>query len=499
MNFSKLYRIPTFQIVIPAKAGICKKGMVKLQITGFTGLIVNLLLFLLLAPSLILAQSYKIEATVLNTTDTVAYLGHHFATQRYLDDTARVVNGRAVFKGDSELVEGIYFYYTPTTYFEFLIGEQNFSLEATSPDFITSMKFKNSKTNEGFYKLQQFTSKMKAKNKLLTQAYDSANNEEEKEKIKLELKAQSKEVENYQTQLKSEYAGTFLAKIITLMQSPKVPEVPKGTKNEQLFKYNYFKNNFWNGIDISDPGLLRTPLLDAKIKEYLDNVVIQQSDSVIKEVDILIAKASKNKEAFRYLLITLVNKYESSKVIDFDKVFVHIIENYYLTGKANGWTDKETLDKLRNRVNMIKPNFLGNDAPELVLWDTLGNEVDLRDIDAEFTVLYFYSPDCGHCKKKTPLLYEFYPELVAKGVEILAVCTDTDEQEWKNFIIKDDLGWVNLADLESKTYVKYYYDIRSTPTVYILDKNKKIVLKKIDALDIPDVIDMLIKQKEATK
>ncbi len=496
MNSLKLHKIFTFQIVIPAmpspklwrskaKQGTCKKGMVKL------------LLFLLLAPSLIFAQGYKIEATVHNTPDTVAYLGHHFATQRYLDDTARVVNGKAVFEGSSDLTEGIYFYYTPTAYFEFLIGEQRFSMETTAPDFSVSMQLTNSKTNEGFYKMQRFTSKMKAKSKVITQKYDSTFSEQEKEEIKAKLKELNQEVEDYQNQLKLEYAGTFLAKLITLMQSPKVPEAPTGTENKGLFKYEYYKNNFWNGIDIADPGLLRTPLLDAKIKEYLDKVVIQQSDSVIKEVDNLIAKASKNKEAFRYILITLVNKYESSKVIDFDKVFVHIIENYYLTGKANEWTDKKTLDKLRNRVNMIKPNFLGNDAPKLVLWDTLGNEINLRDIEAEFTVLYFYSPDCGHCKTKTPILYESYPELVARGTEIVAICTDTDEKEWKDFITKNDLGWINLADLESKTNVRYYYDIRSTPTVYILDKDKKIVLKKIDALDIPDVIDMLIKQKES--
>ncbi|MCF6361172.1 MAG: thioredoxin family protein, partial [Cyclobacteriaceae bacterium] len=178
---------------------------------------------------------------------------------------------------------------------------------------------------------------------------------------------------------------------------------------------------------------------------------------------------------------------------------VHIIENYYLTGQADDWTNKETLDKLKKRVAMIKPNFLGNNAPQLVLWDTLGNEINLRDIEAKFTVLYFYDPDCGHCKKSTPILYEAYPELVAKGVEILGICTGTNEKKWKDFIINDDLGWINLADLESKTNVRYFYDIRTTPTVYILDKDKKIVLKKIDTLDVPDVIDMLLKQQEGSK
>jgi len=452
-------------------------------------------LLLALTPTFVQGQGYSIETTVNNTNDTIAYLGHHFATQRYLDDTAKVVNGKALFKGNKTLIEGIYFYYTPTTYFEFLIEDQHFKLKATAPDFINTMQVENSKMNEGFYTLQRFTNEMKAKNIALRATYDSATNEAIKEEIKAKLTTINKQVEDFQKNIKDTYSETFLARLITLMQSPKIPtEVPEGTEDPNLYKYEYYKNNFWNDIDIADPGLLRTPLLDAKINDYLDNVIVQQSDSVIKAVDMLIAQAQKNKESFRYLLITLVNKYETSNVIDFDKVFVHLVENYYLNGKANDWSDKETLDKLRNRVAMIKPNFIGKYAPELVLWDTLGFEVNLRDIKADYTVLYFYDPDCGHCKKKTPILYAAYPDLVAKGVEILAICTGTDEKKWKDFIKKDDLGWINVADIESKTYFKYYYDIRSTPTIYILDKDKKIVVKKIDASVIPEVIDQLKKQ-----
>lgn len=456
-----------------------------------------LFLSLLALPLSVFGQGYSIKTTVHNSTDTVAYLGHHFATQRYLDDTAKVVNGKAVFEGKESLTPGIYFYYTPNNYFEFLVEEQKFELEATAPDFVQSMKVKGCRLNEGFYKLQRFTSEMKAKSRPILDQYDSTATEQKKEEIKAQMDVLNQQVEDFQNELKEEYNGTLLAKLILLMQSPKVPDAPEGTEDPKLYEYLYYKNHFWDGIDITDPGLLRSPLLDAKINDYLDNVVVQLSDSVIKEVDILLTNASKSKETFRYLLITLVNKYETSPVIDFDKVFVHIVDNYYLAGMADEWTSRETLDKLKNRVAMTKPNFIGNPAPELVLWDTLGTEVNIRDIDAKYLVLYFYDPDCGHCKKKTPELYEHYGDLIAKGVEIVGVCTATDEKKWKDFIKKDGLEWINVADLDNKTYFRYYYNIRSTPTVYILDKDKKIRVKKIDALDIPAVIDQLIKQDSA--
>jgi peroxiredoxin len=355
------------------------------------------------------------------------------------------------------------------------------------------MKIKNSPINIGFYKLQEHTAKKRLKSNALKKKKDSAVTQLEKNRIDSQLKQLNIDVENYQNDLKATYKNTFFERLIILMQPPPKPII--SDKINKPSTYHYYKNNFWNSINITDPGLLRTPILNAKINDYLDNVIMQQSDSVIKEVDQLIAKASSSKEAFRYVLITLINKYESSPVIDFDKVFVHLIEKYYLTGQADAWTSKETRDQLQRRVDMIKPNFLGKNAPELILRDTLGNKINLRDIDAKFTILYFYDPDCSHCKKKTPMLYEMYPNLVAKGVEILAICTATDEKKWKDFIIKEDLGWINLADLESKTDVKYYYDIQSIPTIYILDKNKKIILKKISAEKIPPIIDTLINKK----
>ena len=111
-------------------------------------------------------------------------------------------------------------------------------------------------------------------------------------------------------------------------------------------------------------------------------------------------------------------------------------------------------------------------------------------------MLFFYDPDCGHCKKSTPLLYDAYADMQAKGVEVLAICTTTDKKRWMEFIQEFNLEWLNLADLSATTHMKYYYDVRSTPTVYILDEEKKILLKKIPTENVPEIIDQLIAQSE---
>lgn len=453
-----------------------------------------LLLILAGAISLGFSQGYSIETEIKGQTDNVAYLGHHFATQRYVDDTANVEAGRAVFEGKKDLIEGIYFYYSPKVYFEFIIEDQNFSIQGDAADVVSTAVIKGSPLNEAFYGMQRFNYEKRIASEQIRAALDSTASLEEKQMANEKLNAIQDEIKAYQNQLQAEYPNTLLDRLIRLMQTPEIPPVPAG-QDSLKFRYEYYKNHFWDGINISDPGLLRSPLLHNKIMDYLDNVVIQQADTVINEVEKLIQIAKNNDEAYRYLLISLTNKYESSPIMGFDKVFVHLVDNYYLTNQAP-WTDAETIKKLEERAASIRPNFIGNSAPPFVLQDSIGTDYDLYRINAKYTVLYFYDPDCGHCKKSTPLLYEAYAELQTKGVEVLAICTTTDGKRWKEFINEFDLNWINLADLSSRTNVKYYYDVRSTPTVYILDQEKKILLKKVATEDVPEIIDQLIASEE---
>ena len=112
----------------------------------------------------------------------------------------------------------------------------------------------------------------------------------------------------------------------------------------------------------------------------------------------------------------------------------------------------------------------------------------MYDIETEFTVLYFYDPDCGHCKKKTPELYEAYMTLRNEDVEVLAICITTDTDRWKEYIRENNFDWINLADSNNKSNFRYYYDIRSTPIIYVLDKEKKIIAKKLDASQVQSFI-----------
>jgi thiol-disulfide isomerase/thioredoxin len=221
-------------------------------------------------------------------------------------------------------------------------------------------------------------------------------------------------------------------------------------------------------------------------------------DSIIPSVDTIIIKSRANKEVFKYHVASLANYYETSNIMGYDKVFVHISETYYLTDEAY-WADSTLKEKIRERVNKIKPNILGTPAYNLVMPDTTyRNYRKLYDIKAKYTVLVFWDPTCSHCKVEVPELHHIYDSLKSKGVslEVYSVGIESDPELWKKFIKDHNLDWINVSDLYNNTNFRDYYDIYSTPVIYLLDDQKRIIAKRLDPTKVRDFIDRDMKEKK---
>jgi thiol-disulfide isomerase/thioredoxin len=171
-----------------------------------------------------------------------------------------------------------------------------------------------------------------------------------------------------------------------------------------------------------------------------------------------------------------------------DAVVVHLADRVYLAGKAP-WAAKEYIDDLRKKVERLRPNLIGGKAPELLMNSFSGYYVSLYDVKADFTIVYFWEPDCGHCKEATPVLKKYYDENKQKGIEVFAVCTHHDKEKWEKYIVDNGLMWINGWDPERLSRFDMLYNVESTPLVYILDREKKIIAKKLSVEDIGPFID----------
>jgi thiol-disulfide isomerase/thioredoxin len=456
--------------------------------------------------SLLIAQTsgkaaYTISGTLKGYKDTVCYLGYHYGDKQYIKDTTKIDSkGNFTFKGNEKLDGGIYLIVSPEKrYFEIIVpsDNQNISFETDSADFVMKMKVKNSTENELFYQYLQYINPKGREAEMLKSELEIVKEDSVKSKsVKDRISALDKDVVAYKKDFIEKHPKTFVASMFKAMQEIDVPEAPLKADGsiDSTFKYFYYKDHFFDNIDFTDDKLIRSPIYHAKLKQFFETVVVQIPDSINREADKLIEKARANKEMFKYTVWFITNTFEKSKIMGMDAVFVHMGKNYYMKGQAY-WIDSTTLAKITERVQKTEPNLIGKIAPELKVKDSLMRDVYLSKIKAEYTIIYFYAPTCGHCKKVTPVMMEMYKKMKAKSVEVLALCTEYDWEEWKKYLQENKPQWINTIDITNTSNFRNNYDIYSTPVIYLLDKDKKIIAKRIGAEQIEDIIEKDIERK----
>jgi len=210
-----------------------------------------------------------------------------------------------------------------------------------------------------------------------------------------------------------------------------------------------------------------------------------------------LSRAPKNKTLSTYTINNLTAKYERSQQMGMDAVFVHLAKNYYLTPKWKDILSEKQLAKIEERAMALDPLLIGKKAPNIVVKDTAQKKfLQLKDVKAPFTIVYIWSPECGHCKIATPKLKKIYDDYKSLGIEVFAVNNDFENDVWIKFINKHKLDWINGSDGgDFRSNFRSTYDVYSTPQTYLLDENKKILAKKMSMEALRDILDFYVKKK----
>ena len=454
----------------------------------------------------LLSQTYNIEVEIKNLGDSTVFLGYYYGDKQYAKDTLVLDSkGKGAFEGKDTLQGGIYFILVPgNMFFEIVIDKDpKFSLSTTyNGDAATLTKQLSSKGSDEmalYLDYQKFMTRqgelaIKLRDKLKTTTTD-----DESKLLKDSLQVLHNEVKAKWDIIEKEHSETLLASILLCNKEFDIPEPPKdenGTILDSSFQYNFYKKHYFDYVNFSDERLIRTQFYHPKIDRYFEKMIIPMPDTVIKESKYVLDMAMANEEVFKYTLQLLFNKYNNSNIMGMDKVFVFFAETYYLNGKAP-WADQDWLKKVEERVFDLKPNLIGNKAEEIRLVNPNDEFISMHQIKAEYTVLFFYEPGCGHCKKTTPLMKTLADKYWEKGVEVLGIYTQFKKEEWIKFIEEQELdNWINGWDPYNQSNYRHYYDIKSTPSIYLLDKDKNIIGKRIDVETVEKILEDEFKRKK---
>lgn len=478
--------------------------------------------------------SQQLKFKVTGIQDTTVHLVKYVGSKLYYADTAELKNSVVTFDG-SKQEPGILALFLPgQRYFEFIYNNEEVHIETKSPNYVENMVVKKSKENKLFL---EYIKKIKASSKKGVELSEERkaidpNDEEAMTKVTEQLDKLNDEVISFQKNLVKENPELFVSKVVKMSSDVDIPEPPRnddGSLVDSSFSYKYLRDHYFDNIDLTDDRLVNTPIIQRKLEYYYSkNMLLQHPDTLIKYITRVVDTIPTGTMMYRFFVSHLTSNFEKSKIMGMDKVVNVIVDRYYCARDGEGnfkgyWMDQEKLEELckdnKTRLRLVQ----GEVPPNLILPDSTNQKwYNLHELDNEYVVLFFWDPECGHCKKETPKLQKLYAEkLKDRNVEIYAVgkATGDDFENWKAFIRKHNLSFINVGVTEkiyqqakenpyslvpSKTTIESLnyqdtYDIYSTPRVWILDKDKKIIAKSLSIAQIESYLDRLQGFEDAEK
>ena len=437
-----------------------------------------------------LGYDIKVHIKGLKFADTI-FLARYYADKRFYQDTATIdAKGFISFADTAHLKEGMYFLLLPgQKIFDFILSPNTLSFSINEADPVKSAQFKNSPDNTAFYAYQNFFLNQKEKADTLSAQLKSANPSQKTVLTKQLSEIDSTMLVYIQDFLKTNPKSLFTA-ILKTSKDVDVPPAPKRIDGtiDSTWQYHYYKKHYFDNVDFTDDRLIRTPVLVSKVETYFKNLVVPRPDSLIKEIDMILTTCKSSPDLYEYFVREYTYKYETSQVMGMDAVFVHLGREYYMKSKCP-WATSSTVTKITERVELLEPLLLGKKAPNLFMTDTAGTYRYLHDVNAKYTILFFWDSQCGHCQQETPKLYEWWLKNRSKGIQVYAASIERKDDDWMKFIRSKNIRqWLNVRDSKTHTDFKVTYDIYATPVLYVLDKNKIIIAKRIGYENLDDFL-----------
>jgi peroxiredoxin len=455
-------------------------------------------------------DGYHIQLKLTDRADSMVYLAHYYGKPFptiYKTDSAKLNSqGVAVFDRKEKITGGIYIILPSDrkNFFEFLLDNgDDLSITAAIDDVPASVKFKNSPLNTDFQAYQKFLGEFGKTQQSLQSELEKASTAKDSLAVKAKIAATGKTLADYRKAYVKQHPYTVLASIFNALELPEVPpgkHYLPGGKLDSSFAYTYYRAHYWDAFNFNDDRLIHTPLLQARLDEYFNKLIYPQEDSVIIEADTILHRMRPSENLFKFTLNWLSTNAQTSKIMGMDKVFVHLVDNYYMKGDAT-WLSTEELNKYIERAKKIAPNVINSPAPELKALDLERKPMTLYEVKSKYTLLIFYSPDCHHCQQEIPRIDSLYKAVLKdKGVKIVGFNVDDEEAKWRAFIQKHKLEeWLHMWDPKHTSRYWALYDVNVTPSMYLLDEEKIIRGKKLEHTTIPKVLDMIERKEKTSK
>ena len=238
---------------------------------------------------------------------------------------------------------------------------------------------------------------------------------------------------------------------------------------------NAFKN-----INYSDPQLYSSGLVFSIIERQFWAIQNSRLDETTRykeiaaSVDIILDSVKKNEKVYNDLTKYLFQYFEKYSLF---------AASEYIALKALDQKKVAINNALVNKLESYRKMRVGNMAPNFELVGdvfkngvVVKNTVRLADINAKYKLIIFGGSWCNQCRSEMIQLLPRYNFWESKGLEVIFISLDTDKKEFENFTAP--FPFYSACDYKKwETQAAKDYYVSSSPTIFLLDSDNKIILR----------------------
>jgi len=256
-----------------------------------------------------------------------------------------------------------------------------------------------------------------------------------------------------------------------------VPKAPENIEGEEA-KINYVFNHFWDNFNFRDTAKVFNPDYgEQAIVDYIGYFSLVRPDTLSEGVEALFNQAKIEPNVFEFFKYQFENYLSNpNSPMRNDLYYEAVVEKLMASGKISS----DEITKYKSLLPLLRKNKPGTIATNFSFLTSDGKNSTLMEVDAPFSLLIFYEPGCSICEETIEQIKNnpgFNAVLENGGLKILAIYPDGNMDIWKDYQKNIPTNWINGLDVDQSVLSKGLYMIKATPTIYLLDKNKKVILK----------------------
>lgn len=273
--------------------------------------------------------------------------------------------------------------------------------------------------------------------------------------------------------------GTKTGTKDTAEKKIEMPAIPDSLQTE-VGRAMYLAKHYWDKFDFADTSYIDKPELTEQAFSNYVNLLSMMPERISRpSVNDVFTKAEADSAMYRYF-VELSEKYlhDPNSPMRNEDLYIMVLNNILASDKLS---DVERI-RPEAHLRMAVKNRVGQKANDFRYTLASGAQHKLYDLKAEYTLLYINNPDCNACAALTSDIQasELLRTMIDNGtLKVLAVYPDEDLTAWQNHRKEMPAAWINAYDKERMVRSEKLYDLQAIPTIYLLDKDKTVLLKDV--------------------